>query len=91
MRVEAAFKGLPVDRSPVTFWQHLPGHDHTADLLASATLDFQRRFDLDLVKLMPTGMYSVIDYGVEIRLADNDVGTTDWWPRGRLPGAWSRT
>jgi uroporphyrinogen decarboxylase len=77
-RLEASFKGLPVDRTPVTFWQHFPRHDHTADLLAAATIDFQRRFDLDLVKLMPTGMYSVVDYGVQIRLADDDVGTTEY-------------
>lgn len=72
----AAFKGLPVDRVPVSFWRHFPGRDHTAELLAAATIDFQRRFDLDLVKLMPTGMYSVIDYGVRIQPSNDDLGTT---------------
>lgn len=75
-RLEAAFKGLPVDRPPVSFWQHFPGRDHTVDLLVAATVDFQRRFDLDLVKLMPTGMYSVLDYGVEVEPSTDDLGTT---------------
>jgi len=75
-RLEAAFKGLPVDRPPVSFWRHFPGRDHTVDLLVAATVEFQRRFDLDLVKLMPTGMYPVIDYGVEVEPSTDDLGTT---------------
>ncbi|HWE61074.1 MAG TPA: uroporphyrinogen decarboxylase family protein [Chloroflexota bacterium] len=75
-RLQAALKGLPVDRTPVSFWQHFPGRDHTADLLVAATVAFQRRVDLDLVKLMPTGMYSVVDYGVAVAPSDDDLGTT---------------
>lgn len=90
-RLKAAFEGLPVDRPPVSFWQHFPGHDHTSDLLATATIDFQRRFDLDLVKLMPTGMYPVMDYGVEVRPSDDDVGTTAY-VSGPIkgPGDWEK-
>lgn len=75
-RVEAAFSGDPVDRVPISFWQHFPGRDHTAELLAQATLDYQRRYDLDFIKLMPTGMYSVVDYGVAVVPSGDAVGTT---------------
>jgi len=75
-RLEAAFKGQPVDRVPVSFWRHFPGRDHTAALQIAATVEFQRRFDLDLVKLMPTGMYPVLDYGVEVEPSTDDLGTT---------------
>jgi len=69
-RVTAAKRGQPVDRMPVSVWRHFPTTDMTAEGLAVATVDFQRRFDWDLVKLMPPGVYSIIDYGVE----------TDWIP-----------
>jgi uroporphyrinogen decarboxylase len=75
-RVAAAFKGMPVDRVPVSFWLHFPGRDHTAALLAEQTVAQQRRFDLDLVKLMPTGMYPVMDYGVKVAPSEDDLGTT---------------
>ena len=93
-RLEATLAGRPVDRPPVSFWHHFPGRDHTPELLADATVTFYRRFDVDFVKLMPTGMYAVVDYGVEIRPSDDAIGTTvfvagpiqgpdDW---ARLPG-----
>jgi uroporphyrinogen decarboxylase len=93
-RLEAMLAGRPVDRPPVSFWHHFPGRDHTPELLADATVAFYQRFDVDFVKLMPTGMYAVVDYGVEIRPSDDAIGTTvfvagpirgadDW---ARLPG-----
>ncbi len=75
-RLEATLAGRRVDRPPVSFWYHFPGQDHTPDLLADATVAFYRRFDVDFVKLMPTGMYAVVDYGVEIRPSDDAIGTT---------------
>ncbi len=93
-RVRAALAGEPVDRVPISFWQHFPGRDQHADTLAEATIRYQRRFDLDFVKLMPTGMYSVMDYGVSVVPSLDAIGTTryangpirrpeDW---ARLPG-----
>jgi uroporphyrinogen decarboxylase len=92
-RVRAAFHGQPVDRVPVSFWQHFPAYDADPSSLAEATVQYQRRFDLDFVKLMPTGMYSVMDYGVTVVPSGDASGTTlyadgpvkgreDW---GRLP------
>lgn len=75
-RVRAALRGDPVDRPPISLWHHFPGRDGTAELLAENTLEFQRRLDLDLIKLMPTGMYSVMDYGVQVRPDDGPSGTT---------------
>ncbi len=75
-RLAAAFRGETVDRVPISFWQHFPGRDHEPDSLAAATIDYQRRFDLDFIKLMPTGMYSVVDYGVAIKPSGDEIGTT---------------
>ncbi len=75
-RLEATLAGRAVDRPPVSFWHHFPGRDHTPNMLADATVAFYRRFDVDFVKLMPTGMYAVVDYGVEIHPSDDLLGTT---------------
>lgn len=75
-RLEATLAGRAVDRPPVSFWHHFPGRDHTPELLADATVAFHRRFPVDFVKLMPTGMYPVVDYGAAIRPSDDLLGTT---------------
>ncbi len=51
-RIDRALRGEEVDRPPFSFWYHfglekLPGSHH-----AKATLDFQRKFRTDLVKVM---------------------------------------
>lgn len=75
-RVQATLQSAPVDRPAISLWHHFPGRDDTATALADATVAFQQRYDCDLVKLMPTGMYAVMDYGVRTRPSDDDVGTT---------------
>jgi uroporphyrinogen decarboxylase len=90
-RVRAALTGEPVDRIPISFWQHFPGEDQQGNALAEATVHYQRRFDLDFVKMMPTGMYSAIDYGVSVAPSSDDVGTTRY-AGGPIhePGDWAR-
>jgi len=64
-RVQAALAGRPVDRLPVSFWRHFPDLDLDPGRLATALLEFHRRFDLDVVKVMPNGVYCVEDWGCE--------------------------
>ena len=75
-RVERALRGDMVDRAPISFWHHFPGRDATAEELASQTIAFQRAYDLDLIKLMPTGTYPVQDYGCSVELEPGPIGTT---------------
>src|SRR6202162_1493778 len=65
-RVQAALARRPVDRPPVAFWRHVPEVDHTSGGLAEAMLSFQRRWDLDLIKIMWTGVYCVEDWGCRV-------------------------
>ena len=65
-RVAAALARQPVDRPPVAFWRHVPEVDHTAKGLADAMLAFHRRWDLDLIKVMSSGVYCVEDWGCEV-------------------------
>ena len=65
-RATAALARQPVDRPPVAFWRHVPEVDHTARGLAEAMLAFHRRFDLDLIKVMSSGVYCVEDWGCKV-------------------------
>jgi uroporphyrinogen decarboxylase len=98
-RVAAALAGRPVDRPPVAFWRHAPDVDHTAAGLASAMLAFHARYDLDVIKVMSSGVYCVEDWGCRVadlgtavgskQCVEHAVKTRADWPRIRPldPGA----
>lgn len=75
-RIMATLRGESVDRAAISLWHHFPGQDESAGDLADATTAFQRRYDVDLIKLMPTGMYPALDYGVRVRPSGDAIGTT---------------
>jgi uroporphyrinogen decarboxylase len=54
-----------LDRPPVALWRHFPVDDQDPATLASATLDFQRRYEFDLVKVTPASSFSIKDWGAE--------------------------
>jgi len=62
-RIEAAIAGSVTDRPPVALWRHFPEDDQHPDKLTAHTLDWQRKWDFDLVKFMPSGTYGVEDWG----------------------------
>ncbi len=62
-RIDAMLRGSSVDRLPITFWTHFVGEDLEAGALCQATVRYQREYWLDLVKVSPCGLYSVLDYG----------------------------
>ena len=63
-RLLAALAGGMADRPPVALWRHFPEQDQTAGGLAAATVQWQRDFPGDVVKLMPPGDYPTIDWGL---------------------------
>lgn len=62
-RIEAAIAGQPTDRVPVALWRHFPVDDQDPAKLAALSLKWQRDWDFDLVKFMPSGTYCVEDWG----------------------------
>jgi uroporphyrinogen decarboxylase len=74
-RIEAALNGKPVDRVPLSLWRHFPVEDETPTGLAAATLNWQKSYDFDFVKLMPPGTYGVEDWGGRSAYIPNDRGT----------------
>jgi uroporphyrinogen decarboxylase len=64
-RLEKCLSGDKPDRTPVALWRHFPVDDQTPEGLASATLDFQRMYDLDLIKVTPASSFCLRDWGAE--------------------------
>lgn len=65
-RLQACLSGDAIlDRPPVALWRHFPVDDQDPDSLAAAALEFQRRYDFDLVKVTPASSFSIKDWGVE--------------------------
>lgn len=62
-RVEAAILGNRTDRPPVAMWRHFPDDDQCPDKLVAHTLEWQEKWQFDLVKFMPSGTYGVEDWG----------------------------
>ncbi len=73
-RVAAALARKLVDRPPVSFWRHVPDVDHTAVGLADAMLGWQRRWDLDFIKVMSSGVYCVEDWGCKVAYTGSPSG-----------------
>src|SRR5262245_1380412 len=90
-RIEAAIAGRAVDRVPVALWRHFPHDDQDAGKLAARTLEWQRAWDFDLVKFMPSGTYGVEDWGARSIydgapngarvIADPGVSSSAQWPK----------
>ena len=66
-RVDAALRGQPVDRVPISFWGHDYLREWSAEGLASAMLDNYRRYDWDYMKVNPRASYHVEDWGAELK------------------------
>jgi len=64
-RIEAAIAGAATDRLPVALWRHFPVDDQDPGKLAAHTLAWQRAWDFDLVKFMPSGTYGIEDWGAK--------------------------
>lgn len=67
-RIANALAGKPTDRVPFGFWRHYPNEDRAPRRLAELMAEAQRRLDLDFIKSMPYGLFSVVDWGVPLEL-----------------------
>ena len=81
-RMQACLKDDPaLDRPPVALWRHFPVDDQDPDTLAAATLDFQRHYDFDLVKVTPASSFSIKDWGAEDAWEGHSEGTRRYTKR----------
>ena len=77
-RLKAALAGKAVDRVPIGFWRHWPGDDQHLESLASVALEFQRRHDLDFIKVPVSSTYCVDDYGAEHEYRGSLIGDREY-------------
>ncbi|QNT76122.1 uroporphyrinogen decarboxylase family protein [Dehalogenimonas etheniformans] len=90
-RIQAALAGQPVDRVPVGFWRHWPGDDQNPDSLAAVSLAYQRKYDLDFIKLPVSSTYCVEDYGIAHAYRGSIVGDREYLSRViNSPGDWAK-
>lgn len=91
-RMQACLKNDPaLDRPPVALWRHFPMDDQNPGTLASATLDFQRHYDFDLVKVTPASSFSIKDWGAEDVWEGHTEGTRRYTKRlVQKPQDWER-
>lgn len=80
-RISAVLTDAAVDRVPVGFWRHWPGDDQRADTLAEVALDFQRRYDLDFIKVPVSSVYCTEDYGVKHTYHGSYMGDREYIER----------
>ena len=74
-RIYACINREKTDRTPISLWVHYHLQDRSPRRLAAATVALYRRYDTDLIKLTPSGLYGVQDWGAAIRF-----GRNDWTP-----------
>jgi uroporphyrinogen decarboxylase len=77
-RINAVLRGQPTDKVPVALWRHFPNDDLSAEGLAARTVEFQRAFDFDLVKVTPASGYPAEMYGAVFTDGRNREGTRDY-------------
>jgi uroporphyrinogen decarboxylase len=80
-RLEMTLSGAKPDRVPVSLWRHFPVDDQTPVGLANATLDFQRNYDFDFIKVTPTSSFCLKDWGSTDEWNGATEGTRDYTSR----------
>jgi uroporphyrinogen decarboxylase len=90
-RLETVLAGQNPDRVPVALWRHFPVDDQEPESLADATIDYQRTFDFDLVKVTPASSFCIKDWGVDDEWRGASEGTRDYTVhRIHAPEDWRR-
>jgi uroporphyrinogen decarboxylase len=80
-RIEACIANEAVDRTAVALWRHFPVDDQSPASLAEATIDFQRAYDFDLVKVTPASSFCIKDWGAKDEWHGASEGTREYTRR----------
>lgn len=80
-RLETCLSGGKPDRPPVALWRHFPVDDQSPKNLAVATIEFQKEFDFDLVKVTPASSFCLKDWGAQDEWRGASEGTRAYTER----------
>lgn len=89
-RMEACLSDNRLDRPPVGLWRHFPVDDQQPESLAAATLQWQKIYDWDLVKVTPASSFATKGWGVEDEWRGDSEGTRTYTRRAIFsPDDWA--
>jgi len=88
--VKQVLKTEQTERVPYAIWKHFPEFDKSPEGLLKAQMDFQNKFDSDIMKISISGRAFASDFGAELGGYDPDSGSRisvkypietleDWW------------
>ena len=77
-RLERLLAGEKADRPGVALWRHWPGDDQDAEELARSTLDWQKTFDFDFVKVSPDSNFAVEAWGARSEWQGGNEGNRQY-------------
>ncbi|MFW9880371.1 MAG: uroporphyrinogen decarboxylase family protein [Candidatus Thorarchaeota archaeon] len=73
--IREAFKGKPTEKVPYAIWKHFPEFDKSPEGLLKAQMDFQNKFDSDIMKISISGRAFASDFGAKLGGYDPDSGS----------------
>jgi uroporphyrinogen decarboxylase len=71
-RIYKTIKGEQTDRAPFALWQHFPKTEKTAKGFAEAVINFQKKFEFDLIKITPASGYLTEAFGAKFIYKNNE-------------------
>ncbi|MHA1916392.1 MAG: uroporphyrinogen decarboxylase family protein [Promethearchaeota archaeon] len=73
--INAVFKAEPTERVPYAIWKHFPEDDKSPEGLLKAQMDFQTKFDSDIMKISISGRAFASEFGAVLGGYDPDSGS----------------
>jgi uroporphyrinogen decarboxylase len=73
--IKKVFKAKPTEKVPYAIWKHFPEFDKSPEGLLKAQMDFQNKFDSDIMKISISGRAFASDFGAEMGGYDPDSGS----------------
>jgi len=73
--IKKAFKGEPLDKVPYAVWKHFPEFDKNPEDLLKAQMEFQEKFDSDILKISISGRAFAADFGAKLGGYSPDSGS----------------
>jgi uroporphyrinogen decarboxylase len=62
------------DRIPIAMWRHFPLEDQDPESFVKVEMAFQREYDFDFMKVMPSWLYTMEDYGGTAKYIGHPMG-----------------
>ena len=73
--IKKALKAEPTEKVPYAIWKHFPEFDKGSEGLLKAQMEFQNKFDSDIMKISISGRAFATDFGAELGGYDPDSGS----------------